>query len=57
MISYIILQELIDIMCAAAVTSDGNEDADYDEDCDQPIPVTSLSDVIFEIEEESSDVD
>ena len=41
MISYIILWELIDIMYVAAVTSDGNENADYDEDCDQPIPVTS----------------
>ena len=41
MISNIILQEVIDIMCVAAVTSDGNEDADYDEDCDQSIPVTS----------------
>ena len=37
MISCIILQELIDIMCVGAVTSDWNEDADYD----QPIPVTS----------------
>ena len=34
-------------MCATALTSDGNDDADYDEDCDQPIPVTSLSDVFF----------
>ena len=40
MISYIILQELTDIMYVAAVTSDGNENTDYDEDCDQPIPVT-----------------
>ena len=36
----IICQDLVDIMCATALTSDGNEDADY-EDYDHPIPVTS----------------
>jgi hypothetical protein len=56
-IIYIVMQELIDILCSSAVTSEANDDAAYDEDSDQPILVTSLSDAIFEIEEESSDVD
>ena len=36
-----IVMKRTDIMCVTAVTSDGNEDADYDKDCDQPIPVTN----------------
>ena len=56
-IIYVIKQELIDIISSAAVTSEANHDAAYDEDSDQPILVTSLSDAIFENEGENSDVD
>lgn len=53
-IIYVIKQELIDIISSAAVTSEANHDAAYDEDSDQPILVTSLSDAI---KGENSDVD